>query len=95
MAVVSPEDSMARRATLTAVLFALGKFVLGLYLGSGAAGPAYGAASSLITLLWWITMPHKSCSLAQSLLSGLRKHLRHRVEPQEHAIKVDNGEGGD
>ena len=33
MAVVSPEDSMTRRATLTAVLFALVKFVLGLYLG--------------------------------------------------------------
>jgi membrane protein len=41
-------------ATLTAVLFALGKFFLGLYLGSGAAGSAYGAASSLITLLLWI-----------------------------------------
>jgi hypothetical protein len=94
MAVVSPEDSMARRDADRGS-FCLGKFVLGLYLGSGAAGPAYGAASSLITLLLWITMPHKSCSLAQSLLSGLRKHLRHRVEPQEHAIKVDNGEGGD
>ena len=41
-------------AALTAVLFAIGKFVLGLYLGSGAAGSAYGAASSLITLLLWI-----------------------------------------
>src|SRR6202030_708085 len=41
-------------ATLTAILFAVGKFVLGLYLGSGAAGSAYGAASSLITLLLWI-----------------------------------------
>ena len=39
---------------LTAVLFVMGKFVLGLYLGSGAAGSAYGAASSLITLLLWI-----------------------------------------
>ena len=41
-------------ATLTAILFAMGKFLLGLYLGSGAAGSAYGAASSLITLLLWI-----------------------------------------
>jgi len=31
-------------ATLTAVLFVIGKFALGLYLGSGAAGSAYGAA---------------------------------------------------
>jgi membrane protein len=40
-------------AALTAILFAVGKLILGLYLGSGAAGAAYGAASSLITLLLW------------------------------------------
>jgi membrane protein len=44
-------------AALTAVLFAIGKFILGIYLGSGAAGSAYGAASSLITLLLWIVGP--------------------------------------
>jgi membrane protein len=41
-------------AVLTAVLFAIGKLLLGLYFSSGAAGSAYGAASSLITLLLWI-----------------------------------------
>src|SRR5260370_32494244 len=38
-------------AALTAVLFARGKFILGLYLGSGAACSAYSAASSLLSLL--------------------------------------------
>jgi virulence factor BrkB len=32
----------------------VGKYALGLYLGSGAAGSAYGAAGSLITMLIWI-----------------------------------------
>jgi membrane protein len=41
-------------ALMTAILFAIGKWALGLYLGSGAAASAYGAASSLITLLLWI-----------------------------------------
>jgi uncharacterized BrkB/YihY/UPF0761 family membrane protein len=41
-------------AILTAVLFVVSKFLLGLYLASGAAGSAYGAASSLVTLLLWI-----------------------------------------
>ena len=36
------------------IFFAVGKWALGLYLGSGAAASAYGAASSLITLLLWI-----------------------------------------
>src|SRR5439155_10273460 len=41
-------------AVLTAIFFGIGKLLLGLYLGSGAAGSAYGAASSLITLLLWV-----------------------------------------
>ena len=41
-------------AVMTAILFAIGKWALGLYLGSGTAASAYGAASSLITLLLWI-----------------------------------------
>ncbi len=41
-------------AALTAIFFATGKWALGLYLGSGSAASAYGAASSLITLLLWV-----------------------------------------
>ena len=41
-------------SVMTAIFFGVGKWALGLYLGSGAAASAYGAASSLITLLLWI-----------------------------------------
>jgi membrane protein len=41
-------------AALTTALFLVGKYALGLYLGSGAPGSAYGAAGSLITMLIWI-----------------------------------------
>src|SRR5438094_3725825 len=41
-------------AVMTAIFFAIGKWALGLYLGSGTAASVYGAASSLITLLLWI-----------------------------------------
>src|SRR5438094_10639849 len=40
-------------AIMTAVFFVIGKWALGLYLGSGTAASAYGAASSLVTLLLW------------------------------------------
>jgi membrane protein len=39
---------------LTAVLFTLGKWLIGLYLGKSAVGSAYGAAGSLVVLLVWI-----------------------------------------
>jgi membrane protein len=41
-------------AVITAILFGIGKWLLGLYLGSGASGSAYGPASSLIAMLLWV-----------------------------------------
>lgn len=41
-------------ALLTAVLFSVGKFLMGLYLGSSTIGSTFGAAGSLVVLLIWI-----------------------------------------
>ena len=41
-------------AGFTAFLFVIGKFGLGLWLGKGSVGSAYGAAGSLVILLVWI-----------------------------------------
>jgi membrane protein len=41
-------------AAFTSLLFVLGKFGLGLYLGKSAVGSSYGAAGSLVVLLVWI-----------------------------------------
>jgi membrane protein len=75
-------------ATLTAVLFALGKFVLGLYLGSGAAGSAYGAASSLITLLLWIYYAAQILLFGAEFTQVYANTYGTRVEPMEHAVKI-------
>lgn len=41
-------------AAITAVLFAIGKFGLGLYLGRSSVESTYGAAGSLVVLLIWV-----------------------------------------
>jgi membrane protein len=41
-------------ALFTAVLFSIGKFLIGLYLGRSSIGSAYGAAGSLAVLLVWV-----------------------------------------
>jgi len=41
-------------ATVTALLFTLGKWLLGLYLGMSSPGSAYGAAGSLVVLVIWV-----------------------------------------
>jgi membrane protein len=46
-------------AVMTAILFGIGKWLLGLYLGSGAAASAYGAASSLSPCYFGFTIHRK------------------------------------
>lgn len=41
-------------AAVTALLFTLGKILIGLYLGRSSVGSAYGAAGSLVVILIWI-----------------------------------------
>lgn len=41
-------------AFFTALLFSVGKELLGFYLGNGSFGSAYGAAGSVVTVLAWI-----------------------------------------
>jgi membrane protein len=41
-------------AVVTAVLFTIGKSLIGLYIGSSAVASSYGAAGALIVLLLWV-----------------------------------------
>lgn len=41
-------------AAVTAILFIVGKYLLGLYLAKGSVASAYGAAGSLVIILVWV-----------------------------------------
>lgn len=41
-------------ALVTSILFTLGKFLIGLYLGRASVASGYGAAGSLVILLLWV-----------------------------------------
>jgi membrane protein len=41
-------------AAITAALFMIGKYLIGLYLGTGTVGSSYGAAGSFVVLLLWL-----------------------------------------
>lgn len=76
-------------AAITALLFALGKWALGLYLGSGAAASAYGAASSLITLLLWIYYSAQILLLGAEFTQVYADHFGAKVVPDKHAVRVE------
>jgi len=79
-------------AALTAVLFAVGKWALGLYLGSGSAASAYGAASSLISLLLWVYYSSQILLFGAEFTQVYATHAGRGVAPDEHAVRVETKE---
>ena len=54
-------------ALFTSLLFTIGKFAIGMYLGKASFGSTYGAAGSLVIVLVWSITRRKSSSSERSL----------------------------
>ena len=75
-------------ALMTAIFFAIGKWALGLYLGSGAAASAYGAASSLITLLLWIYYSSQILLFGAEFTQVYAARAGRAFVPDEYAVRA-------
>jgi membrane protein len=76
-------------ATLTAVLFTLGKYGLAMYFVYASPTSAFGAAGSLVAVLLWVY--YSSFILffgAEFTKVWSVRHLHEPVVPQENAVKV-------
>ncbi len=79
-------------AVMTAILFGIGKWLLGFYLGSGAAGSAYGAASSLITLLLWVYYSSQILLFGAEFTQVYAAQAGRAFKPSEYAVRVETTE---
>ena len=70
-------------AALTAVLFQLGKFLIGLYIGSYGLASSLGAAGSILGLLLWIYYSAQIFLLGAALTKAHydRSRMRHETQP--------------
>src|SRR5207248_3767725 len=76
-------------AAMTAIFFAIGKWALGLYLGSGSAASAYGVASSLITLLLWVYYSSQILLFGAEFTQVYACRAGRDIKPSEHAIRAE------
>jgi membrane protein len=76
-------------AAFTAVLFVVGKFLIGLYLGKSNPGQAYGAAGSLAVLLLWIYYSSLIVLFGAEFTETWAQDRRgETIEPEPGAIRV-------
>jgi membrane protein len=72
-------------AALTSFLFAIGKFLIGLYLGSSGVTSTYGAAGSVILVLLWVYYSSLIFFLGAEFTQTYATHFGSGVVPAENA----------
>ena len=72
-------------ALVSAVLFLVGQFALGFYLGSGAVGSAWGAAGALVIILVWIYYSAQIFFLGAEFTQVYTNKYGSRVRPEPDA----------
>jgi membrane protein len=70
---------------VSAVLFVVGQFALGFYLGSGAVGSAWGAAGALVIILVWIYYSAQIFFLGAEFTQVYTNKYGSRVRPESYA----------
>ena len=75
-------------AVITAVLFTVGKFLIGLYLGQASVGTAYGPAGSLAILLVWVYYASQIFLFGAEMTKAFANQLGSRITPKPHAEAV-------
>ena len=72
-------------AALTAVLFTLGKYALGAYLGHAAIGSTYGPAGSFVVLLVWVYYSAQILLIGAEFTEVYSRRRGSRCELAEHS----------
>jgi membrane protein len=75
-------------AAFTALLFTIGKYLLGLYLGRSSVSSAYGAAGSLVVILLWIYYSAQILFLGAEFTQVYARQRGTRILPARDAIPV-------
>lgn len=75
-------------ALFTAVLFSLGKYVIGIYIEKGEPGSAFGAASSIIVILVWIYYTSIILYFGAEFTQAYAEKFEGGISPSKYAVHL-------
>jgi membrane protein len=79
-------------AVVTAILFTIGKYALGLYLGQSSVSSSYGAAGSFVLLLLWIYYSAQILLFGAEFTQVYARKYGSKIEPSKNAIALTEGD---
>ncbi len=79
---------VALGAFVTGLLFTIGEFAIGLYLGRVSLGSTFGAASSVIVFLVWVYYSMQIILFGAQFTQVFANRYGHGIHPANHAVLV-------
>jgi membrane protein len=79
-------------AVITSILFSLGKFFLGQYLGNSSFSSTYGAAGSLMVILAWVYYAAQILFFGAEFTQVYARKYGNRIIPTKNAISTNTKE---
>ncbi len=79
-------------AFITAILFELGRLLIGLFMGNTNLGVLYGAAGSLVIILLWVFYSSIIFFFGAEITQQYALITDHRIIPKDHAVKIEINE---
>jgi len=73
-------------ALFTALLFSLGKYIIGIYIVKGNPGSAFGAASSLIVILLWVYYTAIILYFGAEFTQAYAERYAKGIKPSKYAV---------
>jgi membrane protein len=81
-------------AAVTALLFTIGKSMIGLYLGNSSISSTYGAAGSLVVILIWVFYSAQILLLGAEFTQVYSKYRGTPIQPAKHAVQISRKRDG-
>jgi membrane protein len=75
-------------AVFTGLLFILGKFLIGLYLGNSKLGITYGAAASIVVILTWVYYSSIILYFGAEFTEAYAQEFGGRIRPSDTAVFI-------
>jgi membrane protein len=79
-------------ALFTAVLFSIGRYLIGLYMGQTTLASTYGAAGSLVILLLWVFYSAQIVLFGAEFTHAYARHFGTEIRPGKHARQMHPGD---
>ncbi|GAA4406852.1 YihY/virulence factor BrkB family protein [Nibrella viscosa] len=79
-------------AFFTAILFLVGRYLIGLYIQTTGTESTYGAAGSLMVVLIWIYYTAAILYFGAEFTQAYASHFGVRIEPADYAVYVEQQE---